>query len=335
MGDSLLLRHGPDASGHSDAQVDEGVGPQLHGGPPAADLPGPHGEGLKPGGGRHRQPGNLRAEGVGLKALAAVFRAALHQVVHHEAVDHHLFGGDGARLHHLVHLSNDDAPGIVDRRGHLELLHVHGLVAQGQVAVFVPQGGPDKADVNGKGGIEQVFLLPHLHEGDDALLALPGALVGLAAPVAGIGEGADAGGGNHPGQAPGDGPEQLHQVPQGEQVAGDLFLLDQLPQAWVVAHMREDQLPEHPLPGGQVAHPPALAVPLAGALDQGQVPGVTGLVEVLSQRHDQVLRAAEAVEAGGGQGAAVFHKRCCLGSGDDLAHFTRSPSLCLCYLFIL
>ena len=97
------------------------------------------------------QTGNLRAEPVVGKTLVAVLRAALHQVIHHEPVDEDLFGRNGAPFDNLIHLGNDNAAGVVDGGRHLKLLHVHGLIADGEVACLVPIGGAEEADIQGKG----------------------------------------------------------------------------------------------------------------------------------------------------------------------------------------
>ena len=46
-----------------------------------------------------------------------------------------------------------------------------------------------------------------------------------------------AGGGDGTRQPPGDGPEEGHEIAQGQQEAGDFFLLHQLPQAMVITHV--------------------------------------------------------------------------------------------------
>ena len=159
----------------------------------------------------------------------AVLRAALHQVIHHEPVDEDLFGRNGAPFDNLVHLGNDDAAGVVDSGSHLKLLHVHGLIADGEVACLVPIGGAEEADIQGKGRIEQALPSPQLDEGDHFPARVFGPLVDLAAAVAGIGKGAQASSGNGTGQAPCNGLEKFHQIPQGKHVASRLFLLDQFP----------------------------------------------------------------------------------------------------------
>ena len=64
------------------------------------------------------------------------------------------FGWDTPILNDLIHLSNHDTSGIMDSRGYLKLLDVHGLVGKGQIACLVAVGCPDKADVNGESGIK-------------------------------------------------------------------------------------------------------------------------------------------------------------------------------------
>ena len=64
------------------------------------------------------------------------------------------FGWDTPLLNDLIHLSNHDTSGIMDSRGYLKLLDVHGLVGKGQIARLVAVGCPDKADVNGESGLK-------------------------------------------------------------------------------------------------------------------------------------------------------------------------------------
>ena len=175
------------------------------------------------------QTGNLRAEPVVGKTLVAVLRAALHQVIHHDPVDEDLFGRNGAPFDNLIHLGNDNAAGVVDGGRHLKLLHVHGLIADGEVACLVPIGGAEEADIQGKGRIEQALPSPQLDEGDHFPACVLGPLVDLTAAVAGIGKGAQASGSNGAGQPPCNGLEEFHQIPQGEHVASRLFLLNQFP----------------------------------------------------------------------------------------------------------
>ena len=85
-----------------------------------------------------------------------------------------------------------------------------------------------------------------------------------------------------------------------------------------------------------MAHAPAFAVALTGAFDQRNVFWVAGLVKVISQGHHQIFGASEAIEARGGQGAAILDQRGGLGGGDDLAHVCslslfRSSSMLLLY----
>ena len=69
-------------------------------------------------------------------------------------MDQNLFGGDAPLLDHPINLGNDNSSGVVDRSGHLELLNIHGLVLNGQVARLIPIGRPNKADINGEGRIK-------------------------------------------------------------------------------------------------------------------------------------------------------------------------------------
>lgn len=242
-------------------------------------------------------------------------------------MDQNLFGGDAPLLDHPINLGNDNSSGVVDRSGHLELLNIHGLVLNGQVARLIPIGRPNKADINGEGRIKQALFAAQFHQRNHLFPGVPGPLVGLAAAISRVGKGPQSRGSNGAGKASRNGPEELHQVSQRQHKAGHPFLLNQFPQAWIISHVGENEFLEHARPFRQMTHPPALSIPLAGTLHQRHIFGMSSLVIVSGQGHDQVLWAAEPVEARGGQRTAILHKRRCLGRGDDLAHVIPSPLL--------
>ena len=82
--------------------------------------------------------------------------------------------------------------------------------------------------------------------------------------------------------------------------------------------------------------PEDLMMALADHFDQTSHPKDVTLVKVISQGHHQIFGASEAIEARGGQGAAVLDQLGGLGGGDDLAHVCslslfRSSSMLLLY----
>ena len=188
--DALFIGHDRNAFGHADAQVDDAVGAQLEDRSAGDDLAGPHGGRLD---GLDRYPvltGIGRVVDFG-KGLPVMLRLGDHHAVHQDAGDLDLAGVEGAGLGQALHLDNDETAAVAGGGGDGQRLEGQGLLFHGHIAVGIGGGAAQDGHIDGQGFVGQVFLAVEADQLDDIGR---GPVVDLAAPVAGVDEGAQPNG---------------------------------------------------------------------------------------------------------------------------------------------
>ena len=288
----LLCRHRGYALRHADAQIGHRTGGQFHGRPPGNDLPR-----------THRQRGQSIQRGADLSGKGGVILGAegLHVVLrpgHHKRI--HIDTGEAdepcvqaAVGDHLLHLDNDPAAGVM---GGLRLgqgLGVDTLPLKGTVAALVGIGRADNCDINGEGGIKELFLALQLNQLDHIARFMGGA-VHLSALQAGVHKGVQADMGDHAGPLRGDLPEQPGDDTLGEVVGRQLILRRQPSQLGRQAPVSADHRCAHPV-YSQVVKPPLAAVALPGRIHDPQPSRVSTAPGGLLQRNHNLLRMHQTV----------------------------------------
>ena len=316
-GDALFVCHAPHPRGQADAQVDDTALAQLHGRPAGDDFA--HGKlhGLQ---GVHRAADRavqLRPVGRGI-ALAG---GRLHHVVHQRAVDAHPPGMEGAALHNALHLHHHDAAAVAGGGGDFKLRAGEGLPLHRDVALLVGVAAPDKADIDGEGGVEELCLAAQLQQPHHLPALGPGLAVDLAALHPGVCIGAQAHAGENAALFGGDGPVEVHHHPQGQAVGCHLVLGGQGAQPGRVAQVAGDDGTQQALIGHLVhAHLAAGVVAAADAGDAGEVCGRAGLPEARAQGGEQGVGSAVRPKAPEGDGVPVLDQLCRLGCCDEVCH---------------
>ena len=197
----------------------------------------------------------------------------------------------------------------------------------GAVAVLIGVGAAEEAHVDGEALIQQALLALNIDQLHQVFL---GALVQLAAAVAGVGEGVQAHVGDGADVVGGDvavhvGDDALRQV-----VGLDLVGQSQVAQLGSAIPVAADHALDHALMAVVVAAG-AVPVTLTGCEEQRQVTGMASLQEPLLQSGGQRLGAGAADEAAGGNGIAVIDQQGRFLSGEH-ANFLHA---CLPSLYVI
>ena len=215
----------------------------------------------------------------------------------------------------------------MDGGGDFQLGAGKPLVLDGNIAVLVGVGAPQEADIQGEGGVEQVFRPVQLNELDHLPALGPGLSIGLAALAPGVGEGAQAHAGDHPRLLPGDGPEQLGHHAQGQGIGRQLVRRGHRADPGRVGQMPGDDGVDKPLPGDAVHAQVGLGVVSgADAGDHGESGGAARLLEPPGQGLQQGVRPAVGAEAPQGHGRSVLDQLRRLPRGDKVCHTSISFS---------
>ena len=232
-----------------------------------------------------------------------VLRRGHHDGVHIDAGEPHQTGVQGAVLHHVLHLDDDLAAGVLGGLGDGQGLGADALPLEGAVAVGVSIGGPDHGHVDGQGLVQKPGLpadLDALHQGT----GLPGPVVEHAALQLRVREGLQAHVGDEPRLAGGNVPEKLGDHALRVVVGGALVFQRQLLEPGHQAPVAADDPVQQALLA-QVVEAPLARVALSGGVDGGEPLGRTGVqVELLDGLVD-LLRHHGADEASAGDGGAV------------------------------
>ena len=243
-----------------------------------------------------------------------------HHAVHENPGHLDLPGVETVPVGQALHLRDHQAATVADRHRDRLGLQGEGLTFHREVAVGIGGGGPDDADIDGKGLVEEVLLVVDRQDADE-VGGRPG--VELSATVAWIDERAET----HPGerarlagrdvaiemadhalrQVPG-----LHPVLDGERL-----------QPGNQAPVPADDPCQQALVA-EVVEAAFAAVALAGRVDQGEIARMGPVLlagrigaraqEAFFERDRDALGEADAHEAAGGHGVAVAdkaHRRGC------------------------
>ena len=175
----------------------------------------------------------------------------------------------------------------------------------GAVAVLVGVAGPQEHHVDGESLVEQQLLALDV---DDLHQVLLGAVIQLAAAVAGVCEGVQAHGGDGADVVGGDIPVHVGDDALGQVIGLDLVGQGQVAQLGCPVPVAADDTLHHALMAVVVAAG-AVPVALTGREEQRQVPGVPRLQKPLFQSLGQRLRAGAAHKSAGGDGVAVVDQQ--------------------------
>ena len=134
------------------------------------------------------------------------------------------FGVQRTSFGEVLRLRDDDAARIFGGLGHLQLLHKHAVVVEGQVPVFVDGRAADERHVNGKGLVEDILLPVELH---DLIDILRGRVVHFAALDPGVDEGTHPDPREHAGPSRGDVPPEIDDDTLWDAVRFNFILLDE------------------------------------------------------------------------------------------------------------
>ena len=316
VGDALLRRHIGDFFRGAGAQVHDGVLRQLHGRPAGDDLLGVQGNGRD---GVHRDA-ELAGQAAVIRhaqALLVVLNGSYHNGVHIDTGNCHQFRIQTAALHNFFHLHDDLAAGVLAGLGHGGDVDGADLPVDGAVAVLIGVAGPQEHHVDGESLVQQQLLALDV---DDLHQVLRGAVVQLAAAVAGVGKGVQAHGGDGADVVGGDVPVHVGDDALGQVVRLDLVGQGQVAQLGGPVPVAADDPLHHALVAVVVAAG-AVPVALAGREEQRQILGMAGLQKSLFQCLGQRLRAGAADKSAGGDGVAVVHQQRRLFSGKHANFF--------------
>ena len=329
VGDALLGGHVGNLLGSAGAQVHDGVLGQLHGGPAGDDLLGVQ----RDGGDVVHRDAELTAEGAVIghaQALEVVLNGTHHDGVHIDAGDLHQTGVQGTALDNLLHLDNDLTAGVLGGLalgGHVQRAD---LTVDGAVAVLVGIAGPDQAHINGNGLVEQPLLPLDVDDLDQILL---GALVELAAAVAGVHEGVQAHVGDGADVVGGDVTVHVGDDALGQVISLQLVGQGQLAQLGGAVPMAAHHALAHALMAEVIAAG-AVPVALTGREEQCQISGMSGFHEALFQGLGQCFRAGAANEAAGGDGVPILYQQGRFISG-QYTNFLHDFNPSLIYVYFL
>ena len=212
----LLGQHGGCAVGHAVAQVDDVAAAQFGRGAAGDHLALAQGQGRHV---RHRHALGAGQAGV----LAGGHRQALVRVGHHGIDQHprHLddAGVEGAGLHHMLDLRDDDAAAVSGCLRGGERLGIEALALHRDVAHLVGGGAAHDGHVDLERRVEKVLAPVDGHQLDHLVLGL-----GIQPPAvdARVDEGPQPDVGDHARRVAGDGPEQMRQDALRQAVRLDL-----------------------------------------------------------------------------------------------------------------
>ena len=217
-------------------------------------------------------------------------------------------------LRHPLHLRDDHPVRVLGRLGHRQRLQVERLPLHRDVALRVGGRPPHQSHVDRKRRIEQELLAL---DGDPLDHFSSGAAIEPPALQAGIDERVQTDRGHQSGSPGGDLPKQVRDHPLRQAVRLQLLRPGQGPQLRHQAPMPADDAGRHTLVG-EMVDPAVAPVPLAGGIDQREIPRRTGGQEALLQGHRQALGETDPHEAAGGDGVAVEHDPRRISGRDDL-----------------
>ena len=300
VGDTLLSGHVGDLFGSAGTQVHDGVLGQLHGCAAGDDLLGVQGNG---GDGIH---GNAELAGQcavvrHTQALHVVLNRAYHNGVHIDTGNFDQLGIQRAALNDLLDLDDDLTAGVLGGLGLGGDIQGADLAVDGAVAVLIRIGAAEEAHVDGEALVQQALLTLDIHQLYQVFL---GALVQLAAAVAGVGEGIQAHMGDGADVVGGDVAVHVGDDALGQIIGLDLVRQSQVAQLGGAVPVAADNTLDHALMAVVVAAG-TVPVALTGREEQRQITGMTGLQEPVFQSDRQCLGAGTANEAAGGDGIAV------------------------------